>query len=65
LARTIEDVLGRRLRALFLDADAALAAAPRVAELLAAELGRDAAWRANQLQEFRRIAEAYLPGSYR
>ena len=44
LARTVEDVLARRLRLLFLDADAAIAAAPRVAQLLRDALGRDAAW---------------------
>jgi len=38
-ARTVEDVLARRARLLFLDARAAAAAAPRVAELLSEELG--------------------------
>jgi glycerol-3-phosphate dehydrogenase len=40
MARTVEDVLARRTRALFLDADAARAAGPRVADLMSAELGR-------------------------
>jgi glycerol-3-phosphate dehydrogenase len=40
MARTVEDVLARRTRALFLDADAARAAAARVATLMEAELGR-------------------------
>lgn len=40
MARTVDDVLARRTRASFLDADAARAAAPRVAELMSAELGR-------------------------
>src|SRR5581483_1699215 len=39
MARTIEDVLARRTRSLFLDAAASLAVAPRVARLLATELG--------------------------
>jgi glycerol-3-phosphate dehydrogenase len=38
-ARSVEDVLARRARLLFLDARAAAAAAPRVAELLSEELG--------------------------
>jgi glycerol-3-phosphate dehydrogenase len=63
MARTVEDVLARRLRALFLDAEAAVAAAPRVAALLASELGRDAQWQAVQLEQFRRVAEAYRPTS--
>jgi glycerol-3-phosphate dehydrogenase len=61
MARTVEDVLARRTRALFLDAEAALASAPRVAELLAAELGRDAAWQADQLNQFRDVADHYRP----
>ncbi|MCI0332188.1 MAG: glycerol-3-phosphate dehydrogenase/oxidase [Planctomycetes bacterium] len=63
MARTVEDVLARRTRALFLDAEAAVAAAPRVAELLAAELRRDATWQADQLEKFRLVAEAYRPST--
>jgi glycerol-3-phosphate dehydrogenase len=63
MARTVEDVLARRTRALFLDAEAALAAAPRVAELMATELRRDANWQAEQLQRFQQVAEAYRPNS--
>jgi glycerol-3-phosphate dehydrogenase len=63
MARSVEDVLARRTRALFLDAEAALAAAPRVTALLAAELGRDATWQTNQLEQFRQVADAYRPGS--
>jgi glycerol-3-phosphate dehydrogenase len=59
LARNVEDVLARRIRALFYDAEAAIAAAPKVAELLAAEFGRDAAWQADQLRQFRAVAEHY------
>ena len=44
MARTVEDVLARRTRALFLNANAAIAMAEPVARLLAAELGRDEAW---------------------
>ena len=40
-ARTVDDVLSRRTRALLLDRRAALAAAPEVARLLAGELGWD------------------------
>ena len=60
MARTVDDVLSRRTRALLLNARAALAMAPAVARLMAAELGRDAAWQADQLAEFRAIAEHYL-----
>lgn len=60
-ARTVEDVLARRTRALFLNAAAALAMAPEVARLLAAELGRDAGWQEAQVESFRVTAETFLP----
>lgn len=60
-ARSVEDVLARRTRALFLDARASIAAAPRVAEILARELGKDAAWRDDQTARFRALAATYLP----
>jgi glycerol-3-phosphate dehydrogenase len=62
LARTAEDVLARRNRALFLDARAALAAAPAVARILAEELGRDAAWEASTMGDFQTLAAQYMPG---
>jgi glycerol-3-phosphate dehydrogenase len=61
MARTVEDVLARRRRLLFLNARAALAAAPRVAALLAAELQHDAAWREAQVAAFSATAAHYLP----
>lgn len=60
MARTVEDVLARRLRILFLDAAAALQAAPRVAALMATELGRDNAWQEEQLSQFTQLANQYL-----
>lgn len=60
LARTVEDVLARRHRLLFLDAAAAIEAAPGVASVLAAALGRDAAWQAGQVTAFSALAQAYL-----
>jgi glycerol-3-phosphate dehydrogenase len=60
LARTVEDVLARRTRALFLDARAAMEAAPAVADVLAKELGRDAAWKARQLEDFGAVARGYV-----
>jgi glycerol-3-phosphate dehydrogenase len=61
MARTLDDVLGRRLRALFLNTEAALAMAPEVARLMAREMGKGEAWIEQQLAEFRLIAEAYSP----
>jgi glycerol-3-phosphate dehydrogenase len=59
MARTVEDVLARHTRALFLNADAAIAMAEPVAKLLAAELGRDDDWVAAQVAEFRALAQQY------
>jgi glycerol-3-phosphate dehydrogenase len=59
MARSLEDVLARRTRCLLMDARAAHEAAPLVAELLAAELGRDAAWQAEQVRGFRELARGY------
>jgi glycerol-3-phosphate dehydrogenase len=61
LARSVEDVLARRTRGLFLDARATIEAAPEVAALLAGELGRDEAWAASQVEAFRKLASGYLP----
>lgn len=61
LARSVEDVLARRMRALLLDARASIEAAPRVAELLAAELGFDRAWQDAQIEGYEELARGYLP----
>jgi glycerol-3-phosphate dehydrogenase len=60
MARTVEDVLARRTRALFLDARAAMEAAPAVANVLAKELGRSDAWRETDLQNFLVVARGYV-----
>ena len=60
LARTVEDVLARRMRLLFLDADAARRVAPVVAALLARELGFDEAWQTRQVVAFGELARGYL-----
>jgi len=55
MARTVDDVLARRTRALFLDIEAAAACAPLVARLLADELGRGDAWQTKQIQTFAEV----------
>ena len=60
MACTVEDVLARRLRALVLNARAALRSAPRVAQLFASEHGRDETWVAKALDSFRDLAQGYL-----
>lgn len=61
MARSVEDVLARRTRILFLDAKAAIAAAPAVAHLLALELKKSSSWQKKQIREFARVAKHYLP----
>jgi glycerol-3-phosphate dehydrogenase len=56
----VEDVLARRTRALFLNARAALAMAPAVADLMALELGWDEVTRAGQLAAFHEVASNYV-----
>ncbi len=59
MARTVEDVLARRTRALTLDAAAAAECAGTAARLLAAELGRDEAWCQEQEAAFCELAARY------
>ncbi|WP_090993936.1 glycerol-3-phosphate dehydrogenase/oxidase [Pedobacter insulae] len=60
MARTVEDVLARRMRVLFLDAKGAIALAPAVAKIMANELKKDDGWVDDQLRAFNRLASAYL-----
>jgi glycerol-3-phosphate dehydrogenase len=60
MARTVDDVLARRTRALLLNARSAIAMAPAVAKLMAAELGRDERWQNDQVAQFTALAQGYL-----
>lgn len=59
MARTVEDVLARRTRALFLDAKAARDQAPAVAAALARRLGRGRTWEMEQVRAFGSLASRY------
>ena len=59
MARTIEDVLSRRTRALLLDARAAQRAAPQVAAIMARELGYGEDWIASQIAAFNLLARRF------
>ena len=65
MAITVEDVLARRLRALFLDAKAAIDMAPKVASVMAQEMGKDEEWVTAQINEFVDLAQNYLLLPYR
>lgn len=60
MAMTVEDVLARRTRALFLDASAAIAAAPLVANMMAKEMNKTNEWSSQQIKDFETIAQQYL-----
>ncbi|NBC16215.1 MAG: FAD-dependent oxidoreductase [Bacteroidetes bacterium] len=60
MARTVDDFLSRRTRVLLLDARASMEMAPKVAEIMADELGHDEAWQKAQVQEYRDLAQGYL-----
>ncbi|WP_132055850.1 glycerol-3-phosphate dehydrogenase/oxidase [Pseudocnuella soli] len=61
MARTVADVLARRLRLLFLDAAAATEAAQLVARIMAIELAQNEAWEKGQIIAFAELARHYLP----
>lgn len=61
MARTLEDVLSRRTRSLLLNARASMEAAPRVAEVMAGELGCDGEWKRKQVDLYLELARNYLP----
>jgi glycerol-3-phosphate dehydrogenase len=60
MARTVEDVLSRRTRALLLGARASIAAAQGVAELVARELGKGESWKRKAVEDFRKVAHGYV-----
>jgi len=60
MACSVEDILARRTRALFLNAKAALRMAPRVAAIMANELAKDEKWQADQIEKFKQTASGYL-----
>ncbi len=60
MARTVEDFLSRRTRALLLNARESCRIAPQVATIMAMKLGRDKAWEEEQVRLFNKLAEQYI-----
>ncbi len=60
MAQTVEDVLARRTRILFLDTRAAIGISKMVAEIMANEMEEDAEWIEKQVDEFEKLAQNYL-----
>jgi len=61
MAITVEDVLARRTRLLFLDAKLAMQAAPLVAKEMATVLNNDEDWIQSEIDNFTQLAKNYLP----
>ena len=59
MARSAEDVLARRTRALFLNAKAAIEMAPMITRIMASEMSTDQKWIDGHLAEFREMANNY------
>ena len=60
MARSLEDVLARRTRALQLDALECIRIAASTAEIMSAEMGLDRNWQDRQIEEFTKLAKGYL-----
>ncbi|MBI2730979.1 MAG: glycerol-3-phosphate dehydrogenase/oxidase [Sphingobacteriales bacterium] len=60
MAMTVEDVLARRTRLLFLDAKAAEISAPLVAKLMAEEMNKDEDWQQEQIRRFNEVVDNYI-----
>lgn len=59
MARTLEDVLSRRTRALLLDAKESVRIARPVAQIMAIEMGKDADWINSQVSAYLHLAKKY------
>lgn len=60
MARSLEDILARRTRTLFLDARASIEVAPVVAAIMAKELNKSSNWEKNQIEKYKVLAKNYL-----
>jgi len=60
MARTVEDVLSRRTRALLLNAKESRRIAPQVAQIMAQLMNKDHEWIDDQLKQFNQLTEQYI-----
>jgi glycerol-3-phosphate dehydrogenase len=60
MARTVEDVLSRRTRALLLDARESVRICPEVAVIMARALGKDQAWIDKEVNSYTQLAQQYI-----
>jgi glycerol-3-phosphate dehydrogenase len=60
MARTVEDFLARRTRCQLLDAKESVKMAPKVAEIMAKELGKDKIWQEKQVKDYAHVTKNYI-----
>ena len=60
MAIRLEDILARRSRCLFIDAKETIEVAPKVAKIMAEELGHNQHWIDKELRKFKQAAEKYI-----
>ena len=60
MARTVEDVLSRRTRALLLDAEESIRIAPQVARIMAEELDKNEEWMKDEVTGYTKLAHQYI-----
>jgi glycerol-3-phosphate dehydrogenase len=60
MCRTVEDFLARRTRCQLLDARESLRMAPKVAEIMAKEMGKDLDWQKNQVAAYQEVTSNYI-----
>ena len=63
MARKVEDALARRTRSLVLDARSSSEAAATTATIMATELGRDATWVKQEVEDYQQLASGYVLAS--
>ncbi|WP_341222027.1 glycerol-3-phosphate dehydrogenase/oxidase [Polaribacter atrinae] len=60
MARTVEDFLARRTRCQLLDAKESIKMAPKVAGIMAKELGKDLSWEKDQVAAYLEVTSNYI-----
>lgn len=60
MAQTVEDILSRRLRATFLNAQAALESAEKVAELMKKTMKKSDEWVKKEIVRFKKVVSSYI-----
>ena len=60
MAMTLEDVMARRTRSLFLDARESLIIAPKVLEIMAKEMKKNIDWIKNESANFEKVSRNYI-----